>query len=188
MNLTDILGVFGAHISTMLLLNGVLTMVPRIVHDTVSHPRRPLMDKGLALAQLVVGVLTVLCGATYMSDVVLKGRPINIIAAPAVLVGGTGCFAQSTRNWPWSLVAGLGAGGFGALGIVSLAAGINTAFLAAALLIFFLLFYAVWYLTKPSEEIIRAYGKAMAWGPIAVPFGLFQAVLGILTGLGVWIL
>ena len=98
-----------------------------------------------------------------------------------LIIGGTGNFAAATRNWTWSVYLGTGAGILGGAGILSLSAGISPTWIGAAAVIFFLIFYAVWYMTKPMEEVLKLYGKGISWGGIAVPFGAVQAILGVIS-------
>ena len=182
-----LLNALGSHLSTWMFVNGLVTLVPTAIRRS-SNPAVKTLDPIVAFIQLVVGCLTMWSGGYYLATVFQGGRPLNLPAAVALLGGGFSSFASATRRWPWAVVFGLGVGGVGAFSIYNLASGLTQWWLGGAIIVFVLLFYAVWYLTKPSEELMHKLGAATSWTPFALVSGTLQAVFGVITALGVVVL
>lgn len=186
--ITDVFTIISQHIGTVLVVNGILMALPKLLRASdlvqlkqVSGELKWWIDKPLAVLQLFMGVFTTYTGAAYIGNVVFSAHPLNLAVPPLLVIGGTGNFAASTREWAWSVYLGAGAGILGSAGILSLSAGLSPTWIGAAAVIFFLIFYAVWYMTKPMEEVLKLYGRGISWGGVAVPFGLIQAIIGVLS-------
>jgi len=184
----DVFSIVSQHVGAVLVINGILMTLPKLLRASSVTQLKQLtgelkwyIDQPLGLGQLIMGLFTTYTGAAYIGTVVFQGHPLNLLVPPLLIIGGTGNFAAATRNWTWSVYLGVGAGLLGSAGILSLSAGISPTWIGAAAIIFFLIFYAVWYMTKPMEEILRLYGRGISLGAVAVPFGTLQAIIGVIS-------
>lgn len=191
----DILNGLGVHLSTWMFLNGIITLVPSIL-DRSSSPRikqangeiKTTLNMLICLIQLGFGTMSFWGGGVYVRDILFAARPVNTPALITLFGGGFASFTSATREWPWAVLWGTGIGTAGSYAIYTLVSPVTNLAAPAAILIFVLLFYATWVITKPPEDLLKAIGKATSFTTVATLIGTLEAVMGVLTAIGLWVL
>ncbi len=144
------------------------------------------IDKPIGILQFITGLITLYVGASYTADIAFTGRPLNPLMLITLFVAGIHNFSQATRNWAWAMIVGVAGGSIGGYGIWALKAslapdGSAPPWFAVIAIMFFAVYWGLWVLTKPYEEMYAKVGEGMAWGGAAIPSGIFQIFVAILA-------
>ena len=204
----DTLVAWSNHISTILFTTGVLHLALVGIRKATLPPEHPLQKYGanaVSVALFPGGVLQFISFAVYLVALILGLRgpaalppewsrwtiPFTIVQAASMVIGSASAIGQAGRKMPWAVLAGGGIGVIGAGSVWTaaspvLSGGYTT--LALSGFIGIILFVAMFYLTLPAQETIKASGDIFAFSPITIANGALMSILGFVSGIGVVIL
>jgi len=189
------------HISTMLVLTGVLQLSQvalRKVQLAPTNPVKRVVAPGVSVALFPVGLLDYYVMAAYLLSIALTPRTVSSLglagtaAYAAVLgVGGFTASSQIGRKLPTSvLVAGAGAlAGGGALYEAVLRNGLGAWIaMGSGGFIGFVVYVALFCTVLPWESAMKTLGKAAAFSPFSTAVAVVETLLGVASGIGMVIL
>jgi len=190
------------HISTMLVLTGLLQVSQVALRKAKLDPTNPLKrfaSPGVSIALLPIGLLDFYVMAAYLLSVAVTPRTVTVpwgLAGTALYAGmlGAGGFTASSqlgRKLPTSVLIAGGAAvaGGGALFEAVLRNGLGAWIAMGAggfigLVVYVTLFFTV----LPWEAAMRALGKVVAFSPIMSAVAVLETLLGVASGIGMVVL
>jgi len=198
----DVLNMVASHISTVMIVTGLLHLTLFGIHQSSLpeyHPAKKYGKTAISVALFPVGIVQIYTLASYILALAGGNRlPTDPWGVTGTLlycvvmgVGGFSGFSQIGRKCPWAVMLGGGTAVIGGGALYHFASSQSIATLpalAGSVFIGFVLYVAMFFITLPWSEGVKTLGNVTAFSPFMLGTSVVETLLGTIAAMRLVIL